>query len=305
MKNNLRLPHFTHLVKGREIRLDWLSSISINDYQTARPLDWHAHDEMEVIFPVRGVFHYEFDGDVTAFLNNNSFLSIPAGRRHRLREAIDAPGNRFSLHLKSPTQRIRSGALLPAEYARLYQDLLSRRCARCALSPLQKTAVQSLWKLVNRPQALLSGDDAVRARILVCQLLCESHTSAFRATPKSMEEIVVSAKRWLEENAADDITLDDLVNYIGYSRTWFFSFFKNQTGVTPGAYLRNCRLERAKSLLSRSSRTIAEVAASCGLGDPAHFCRLFRKMTGLTPNAYRAMVRSGFENTGGRASTVP
>ena len=60
MMKKERLPHYTHLAKGTWLRLDWLSSVSVNDYPTARPLDWHDHTEMEVIFPVRGNFHYEF-----------------------------------------------------------------------------------------------------------------------------------------------------------------------------------------------------------------------------------------------------
>jgi len=62
--------------------------------------------------------------------------------------------------------------------------------------------------------------------------------------------------------------------------------FKEQTGLTPSEYLRNYRIENAKRLLAGSSLTAVEIAKRCGLGDPAHFCRLFQKMTGQTPIAY-------------------
>ena len=292
MMKKERLPHYTHLAKGTWLRLDWLSSVSVNDYPTARPLDWHDHTEMEVIFPVRGNFHYEFADAQTVDIDGNSFMCIPRGVRHRPREAIDAPGNRFSLHLKKPSSRFKAGALTPAEYRRIYEKLLNRPCIRANLSPLQKVAVGNLWKLINRPQGGSTAPDIPKIRLLLCQLLCESGTPTEPTEAKSSGEIMAEAKKWLERNAADMVNLDDLVTFIGYSRARLFASFKEHTGLTPGEYLRNHRIEKAKALLTGTSQTSVEIAKTCGLGDPAHFCRLFYKMTGTTPSAYRTARRA-------------
>jgi len=282
-----QLPHYTHLTKGTWLRLDWLRNISVNDYPKARALDWHGHNELEVIFPVRGNFHYELADGSTINIDGNSFLCIPAGMRHRLWDAIDAPGNRFSLHLNKPTARMRSGVLTAAEYSRIYSRLLGSQCVRINLSPLQKIARSNLWNLLNRPQTGRTGIDAPKIRLLLCLLLCESGMPTEQADERSPNEIILEAKNYLRRNVATNINLEDLVSFIGYSRTRFFSSFKENTGLTPGEYLRNLRIEKAKSLLSETSRTAVDIASECGFGDPAHFCRRFKDMTGFTPLAYR------------------
>ena len=55
----------------------------------------------------------------------------------------------------------------------------------------------------------------------------------------------------------------------------------------PGEFLRNYRIKKAKEMLSRTDMPALDIGKACGLGAPAHFSRLFKKMTGLTPLAYR------------------
>ncbi len=284
---NGHLPHYTQLVKGIGLRLDWLRTITVNDYPKARALDWHEHGEMEVIFPVRGVFRDELDDENTINLDGNSFLCLPAGRRHRLKDAIDAPGNRFSLHLNKPSSRMRSGALTAAEYSRLYARLLDRQCVRVPLSPLQKIARSNLWGLLNRPRQEWSDDDVPKIRHLLCLLLCESEMPTGETEAKSTNEVILAAKNYLEQNVAGNINLESLVSFIGYSRTRFFSLFRETTGFTPGEYLRNLRIEKAKQLLTETTQTAVDIASACGFGDSAHFCRRFKDMTGFTPLSYR------------------
>ena len=292
MQKSDHLPHYTRLIKGGKLHIDWLSSVSVNDYPSARALDWHEHEEMEVIFPVRGNFHYEFRDAQTVDVDANSFVCIPPHACHRLRDAIDAPGNRFSLHLKRKVRGMKSGALTATEYKRIYDRLLARQCIRTSLSPIQKMATTSLWKLISHPNASLADMDIPKVRLLVCQLLCECESPTERTPVKSSFEIMKEARNWLMKNAADSVNLDDLVSFIGYSRVRLFALFKEHVGQTPGEYLRGMRIEKAKELLAESSQTISEIAKACGLGDPAHFCRLFKKMTGLTPMSWREIKNS-------------
>ena len=57
----------------------------------------------------------------------------------------------------------------------------------------------------------------------------------------------------------------------------------------PGTYLRRCRMERAIDLLDDAGLSVAEVAASCGFADQAHFTHTFRRAHRLTPSQYRAL----------------
>ena len=57
--------------------------------------------------------------------------------------------------------------------------------------------------------------------------------------------------------------------------------------MTPGEYLRRCRLERARRLMQRSAAPLAEIAAAAGFSDQSHFSNAFRKIFGVSPGAFR------------------
>ena len=66
----------------------------------------------------------------------------------------------------------------------------------------------------------------------------------------------------------------------------FRRLFQQCTGVPPGQYLLNLRINRAKRLLEEPL-TIAEVAYRAGFSDPYYFSRLFKQKTGVSPKKWR------------------
>lgn len=69
--------------------------------------------------------------------------------------------------------------------------------------------------------------------------------------------------------------------------------FRQQTGMTPGHYIRQLQLCRAKVLLRSSDCLIGEVAARCGFDDSNYFSVVFTRETGLTPSAFRQQFEHG------------
>lgn len=65
--------------------------------------------------------------------------------------------------------------------------------------------------------------------------------------------------------------------------------FRRSYGLSVSEFAATCRVQRAISLLSRSDRTIADIAASLGFADQSHLCRVFRSTMGVTPSRYRAL----------------
>lgn len=73
----------------------------------------------------------------------------------------------------------------------------------------------------------------------------------------------------------------------------FHRMFKLAFGETPMEFLQACRLERARTLLTRTDLPITAVALSVGFESPSAFSWLFRKRFGLSPRAFRARGRAG------------
>ncbi len=86
----------------------------------------------------------------------------------------------------------------------------------------------------------------------------------------------------------EPITVSDMADAAGLSRSHFTRAFTATFGVTPAAFLQTRRLERAASLLRRTDHSVARVCAEVGFTSVGSFTTAFGRAFGLTPTAYRA-----------------
>ncbi|MEO3750992.1 AraC family transcriptional regulator [Streptomyces sp. B6B3] len=85
-------------------------------------------------------------------------------------------------------------------------------------------------------------------------------------------------------------TLAEIAADLGLSRYQVLRAFRTSTGMPPYAWLAQHRVARARALLAAGRRP-AEVAELVGFADQAHLTRWFRRVTGVTPGAYRNSVQ--------------
>ncbi|MFP4520692.1 MAG: helix-turn-helix domain-containing protein [Fibrobacterota bacterium] len=94
------------------------------------------------------------------------------------------------------------------------------------------------------------------------------------------------AAGYMSDNLDRNIDISQISRKFNLSREHFSRLFTKAAGVSPGRYLKNLRLERAKELLRRGDMNLSMIAKQTGLGDANYFCRVFRAHTGLTPRAF-------------------
>jgi AraC family transcriptional regulator len=95
---------------------------------------------------------------------------------------------------------------------------------------------------------------------------------------------------YISDRLENELTLAELANAVDISPYHFARLFKQSTGLTPHQYVINCRIERAKRLLSEKNLSIAEICEYVGFQSPSYFTALFRKHTAMTPKAYRNQI---------------
>lgn len=69
--------------------------------------------------------------------------------------------------------------------------------------------------------------------------------------------------------------------------------FKGIFGVSIGRYVRQLRVDHAVRMMASKTAPLAEIALACGFYDQAHFTRVFKQHTALTPSAFRRLMRPG------------
>jgi AraC family transcriptional regulator len=91
----------------------------------------------------------------------------------------------------------------------------------------------------------------------------------------------------IETSLAQPLRNRDLAALVGYSEFHFIVAFRNALGAPPHEYLIRRRIERAQQLMVSSELPLCQIAAECGLADQSHLSRLFRRVVGDTPAAWR------------------
>lgn len=92
---------------------------------------------------------------------------------------------------------------------------------------------------------------------------------------------------YIHKNLSSDISINDLAEMEHLSLSRYRSLFREVVGLSPLSYIMNIRVAHAKEMLILTDRSVAEVAFACGYKDPLYFCRVFKKLAGCSPMAFR------------------
>lgn len=90
-----------------------------------------------------------------------------------------------------------------------------------------------------------------------------------------------------EANGGRRLTVAEMSKAVKLSESWFSHVFKNTTGLTPMQWQLNLRVEHAQRLLLETELSVAEITGRLGFSDQAHLTKVFRRVTGETPAAWR------------------
>lgn len=146
----------------------------------------------------------------------------------------------------------------------LPQQELGRRAAELLLSRMRGQAARQVRVM---PGAVTARETTLR----------DSHPRA----------LVVRVEGVFRRNVAESPDLDALARRVGMSRRAFERTFREQSGTTPYQYLLGMRLAESRRLLRETAWTVSEIGERTGYAEPSRFSAFFKRMTGLSPSAWR------------------
>lgn len=92
---------------------------------------------------------------------------------------------------------------------------------------------------------------------------------------------------YLNEAYGQEVTKEAMEQALDRKYEYICQVFKKFAGITIVTYVHQLRVQRAKYLLSNSTNTLQEIAREIGFEDPFYFSRVFKKIEGMPPSAYR------------------
>lgn len=114
----------------------------------------------------------------------------------------------------------------------------------------------------------------------------QAHFAVFQGQRDHDDEAIVDAQTYIEQHY-DDISVADVAERAPMSRRTFVRRFKKATHNTPLEYLQRVKVEAAKKELERTPKTVSALMYDVGYNDAKTFREVFKRFTGLTPQAYR------------------
>jgi AraC-like DNA-binding protein/ligand-binding sensor protein len=98
---------------------------------------------------------------------------------------------------------------------------------------------------------------------------------------------MAKARLFIAERSAEEISLTQVAGAVNVSAFYFCKIFKKATGMTFTDYLARVRVEKIKNLLLNPHKRVSEAAYEAGFQSLSQFNRVFRRITGEAPSAYR------------------
>lgn len=155
--------------------------------------------------------------------------------------------------------------------------------------------------IVSALERLLDAMDDPRDRKTIAPLIIDEilfrllRTDAAAAVragigPPQDAKRIIEVMQFIRANHAKKLTVTGLARQVAMSPSHFAHRFSSIARLSPMKYVREVRLERARSLLTEHGERTSEVASRVGFESPAHFAREFKRRFGVPPSQYRDRV---------------
>ncbi|WP_275562577.1 helix-turn-helix domain-containing protein [Streptomyces sp. 5-6(2022)] len=116
-----------------------------------------------------------------------------------------------------------------------------------------------------------------------------------RPLPEPQQATTTTARAWALGRLDRPISLRELAAQESMSVRTFTRRFREEVGVSPGQWLTQQRVERARHLLEGTDLSVDQVTREAGFGSPASLRQHFQAAVGVSPTAYRRTFRAGAE----------
>ena len=255
-------------------------------YELDKPLITHAHREGHIVFYLGGAPGEFTIGDERLLIDEQGGVAISPWEPHSFRPMSDTDCSYvLTLYIKP---------MWFLEYSQSAEFALSFGTPRIHMSPTIEMWAGRLTSLLldDQPSERFDGFLFETARqcfdqswqSIECRPLLQNVQRKFN------DFRVRRSLRVMQENYAEENSIDVLAREVGLSRPHFFKLFKMQMGITPNLYLNTLRAEHAIDDLMTTSKSVTEIGLDLGFASQASFTRFFTSNVGIPPTDYRRVA---------------
>ncbi|HTR65951.1 MAG TPA: AraC family transcriptional regulator [Terriglobales bacterium] len=256
----------------------------------------HRPDHLEVVIFESGKLGYEVEDDCCE-VGKNDIIVVGDRIRHRCLPLTASQTEARTVVLSFLPQTVHQGApvgddfqyLMPfSTYGAVVPNVIR---ARAGLT-------REILDLVERIRREMPAETehsrlAIRTYLKMILLVLVGHCSEYRearlefSKQRESRERLAPVFEHLQQHYDEPIRVTDAARLCAVSSCCFMSIFKEVTGQSFVAYLNGYRVAKAQGMLSTTDKPISEISLESGFCTQSYFGMVFRRVTGITPLAYR------------------
>lgn len=253
----------------------------INYIQRDKPFNMpvqHYHNSYEIYYLIDGTRRMFMEDSLFELKSGGVWLIKPfilhhstsMSTTHHKRYVVN-----FSPDILPVTQNQRSDLLSVFEHSPIM------------LEPNQQTEFLKLFKKLHRESDKNTPLSKTMTGFFITELLYYLYQLPASSKLKQPDTPILSAIKYINENFARELTLEETADIAHMSQYYFCRQFKKITGASFLQYLNNLRIKEAYQLILSSDMSFSEIAAKTGFSSTAHLCRIFKQNYGLAPREFK------------------
>ena len=145
----------------------------------------------------------------------------------------------------------------------------------------------SVFQLNTKFLSQLYQEQGLEGLCLLMQEVLESFMNAMFSEKDKGNPYIRKALRYMAENYNAHLELAQVAEYVVLSPSYFSNLFRRVVGVTFREQLCRIRVEESKLLLLTQKYSLADIAIAMGFPDQSYYCKVFKRIVGVTPGKYR------------------
>lgn len=248
---------------------------------------YHYHNCFEIYYLLSGKREYFIKDDVYQ-INSGSLVFINEFDIHCTGEILNSGYERYVINF---SKEFLTDFLSKSQLDLL--DVFSKNMHIMEIEEKEKNFIEFLLESMYREYTDKKTGYEMYLKTALVQLLIFAARHSDHLMDKeapcitSLDKTIAKIIGYINNNYSEEITLKIISEKFFISPYYFSRTFKSVTGFSFTEYLNIIRIKEAQHLLSSCRLTASEVGKTVGFNSQTHFGRVFHKITGITPTAYR------------------
>lgn len=255
------------------------SSYPLYDHPECHNFRWQTGrvlNEYQLIYITKGQGYFESDSFKETLVKSGTIIVLFPGERHRYKPSNNTGWDEYWIGFK--------GKIMDE----LVEKNFFKREMPCITLGFNEQVFNLFDSIIEKTKTEDSGYQAVISGAILHLLGCIHAVNKGNSIQSEDKRVIIDKARLLfRSNVTNSFTPEQAAQELMIGYSYFRKLFRTYTGISPGQFYIQLKMEKAKVLLCDPRIPIKEIAHELKFGSYFYFSKLFKEKTGITPTAFR------------------